>query len=75
MCLQLTCPKPVEAQYYSSVNDLGVRKDICCYCCAENTEIDQNVKKTFKTVLPVCANCLGSGKESVCQRPFGKESK
>lgn len=63
----MTCSFPVELQYYSS--GLG-RNDICCLCADEDAEVDQELKKTYKTVLPLCDNCKNQGKTSIVSRPF-----
>ena len=68
----LTCASPVEIPYYSS--DMG-RKDICCHCGVEESEVDNDMKKKFRTILPVWADCLKAGKVPVVSRPYGKERK
>ena len=65
----LTCSMPVEIPYYGS--ELG-KKDICAHCVAEEAEIDQELKKKYKTVLPICIACE-EGKTPVLQCPFGKQ--
>lgn len=63
----LTCTMPVEIPYYGS--ELG-RRDICA---AEEAETDQELKKKYKTVLPICIACKEEGKTPVLQCPFGKQ--
>ena len=50
----LTCESRVESSYYSS--DIG-RKDTCCFCACPEAEVDGDLKKQYKTVLPVCVAC------------------
>ena len=66
----LTCSMPVEVPYYGL--ELG-RKDIRAHCMAEEAEIDQELKKKYKTVLPICIACKEEGKTPVLQRTFGKQ--
>jgi hypothetical protein len=68
MCrANITCSFPVELQYYSS--GLG-RNDICCLCSNDNAEVDQELRKKYKTVLPLCEICKSQGKKTVLARPF-----
>lgn len=68
MCrANITCSFPVELQYYSS--GMG-RNDICCLCATENATVDQELKKKFKSVLPLCDICQNQGGNSVVARPY-----
>ena len=70
MRLNINCENPIEIPYYST--DIG-RHDLCCYCAADSISVDQELKKQFKTVLPVCEACLlKDGIAVPCFRPFGK---
>ena len=66
---QLTCAAPVEVSYYSS--NIG-RKDICSFCASIDAEVDSILKKSFKTVLPICKDCKGQGRVPVTMRPYGR---
>jgi hypothetical protein len=66
----LTCESPVELAYYSS--GLG-QTDLCC-CCCNAGEVNQELKKSYKTVLPLCQECASDGKEPITQRPYGKKN-
>ena len=66
----LTCESRVESSYYSS--DIG-RKDTCCFCACPEAEVDGDLKKQYKTVLPVCVACRATGHEVPCMRPYGKK--
>lgn len=66
----LTCGSQVEFPYYSS--DLA-RQDICALCGDSEASVDIELKKRFKTVLPICGSCKTEGKESVTKRPYGKQ--
>ncbi|XP_033753387.1 uncharacterized protein LOC117336839 [Pecten maximus] len=63
----ITCSTTVELQFYAS--SLG-RTDICCFCTAENSDVDTQLLKKYKTVLPMCASCTSKGKQAVVARPF-----
>ena len=67
--LTITCKSSIEHSYYGS--DLG-RKDVCCICGGANAIVDQELKKKFKTVLPMCSECNTAGHTTVCQRPYGR---
>ena len=68
--MTLTCESRVESSYYSS--DIG-RKDTCCFCACPEAEVDGDLKKQYKTVLPVCVACRATGHEVPCMRPHGKK--
>ena len=61
---------PVEIPYYGA--DVG-RKDICGHCGCAEAQIDLELKKIYKTVLPMCAACQESGKLPITHRPYGKK--
>lgn len=67
--LGISCRDVVELSYYSS--SLG-RNDVCCNCGGKEAEIPQELKGKYKTVLPICSECISAGFKTVCQRPFGK---
>jgi hypothetical protein len=67
--LGITCESLLELAYYAS--NIG-RTDLCCYCANENAQIDLDLKKSFKTVLPLCEECKQEGKKPVCCRPVVK---
>ena len=52
--LQLCCTSPIEFTYYSS--SLG-NQSVCSYCAMEGAEKDQVLLKSYKVVLPICAEC------------------
>ena len=66
----ICCETPIQLPYYTS--GLG-KTDLCCYCAAEDGEVDQELKRKYKTVLPLCAACKKNGKHPVVQRPYGKK--
>ena len=46
---------PIEWAYYAS----GIGKpDVCCYCAAEGIQQDNDLKKKYWVVLPLCQACL-----------------
>lgn len=68
----LACLTPVELSYYSA--NIG-RKDVCAHCGEEDGHISADLKKKYKTVLPICIDCEGAGKIAVVQRPYGNKGK
>ena len=69
--LTMTCESFIENSYYGS--DVG-RKDVCCVCGGADATVDQELKKRYKTVLPMCSVCNEAGHTTVCQRPYGKNA-
>jgi len=67
--LGLTCETPVELAFYRSS---FARTDMCCLCASADADINEELKKRFKTVLPICRSCTDKGFEPVHARPFGK---
>ena len=63
----LHCGVPIEICYYSS--ELG-RKDLCANCGSPEAMIPLELKKLYKTVLPICEECEGEGIQAVTQRPL-----
>lgn len=68
----IQCATPVELCYYAA--DLG-RKDLCAYCADMGAETDAELKKMYKTVLPICQKCRDLKREPIVQRKFGKSKK
>ncbi|XP_078327779.1 uncharacterized protein LOC144623250 [Crassostrea virginica] len=70
--MNIHCGSPMEVAYYSS--SIG-RRDICYYCGATDAEANVELKKEFKTVLPLCQTCKDIGRQVATLRPYGKKSK
>ena len=69
MCrMDITYETPIQLLFYSS--GLG-KADLCCHCASEDGEVDQDLRKKFKTVLPICSECKQKGKTAIVQRPYG----
>ena len=66
----LLCGMHVEIPYYGN-GDLR-RSDICSHCGGINAEINSELKKKYKTVLPICDNCIKEGKTPFVARPTQK---
>lgn len=66
--MPLNCGDIVEIAYYST--GYGPL-DICCFC-TEEAYTSVELRKQYKTVLPACNQCIKSGREIVCYRPYGK---
>ena len=67
----LQCGTHIEIPYYSPTVSVG-RKDLCCVCAIEEAVASNDLKKQFKTVLPLCRDCEIKGKSPVKLRPYGK---
>lgn len=68
--LQLNCQSPIEFSYYSS--GIKGKLDLCCYCKAEGVQQDEELKKQFRVVLPVCQTCLDNHKPILKRNPIKK---
>lgn len=68
---KLTCAYPIETPFYGSP---FAKLDICTFCTNDNGNIDVNLKRRYKTVLPVCEDCKIQGKNAIIQRPYGKKT-
>ena len=68
----VNCAIHVEIPYYRS--KLG-RMDICSNCGNGDAETDTDLNKQYKTVQPLCRDCIEKRIMPVCQRPFGKVAK
>ena len=66
----LQCAMEIEVPYYSP--DVG-RKDVCSHCGRTGAAVIMDLKKQYKTVLPICRPCKNSGKKPFTHRPFGKK--
>lgn len=64
------CATPVELSYYT----IG-RADKCAWCGADEGAVDADLKKKFKTVLPICPDCVSTGHEAIVRMPYGKQNK
>ena len=62
--LELSCGSPMEFMFYGAPR-LNVQKDICGHCATPRVTTDQELKKTYKSVLPICDKCKGRGKETL----------
>ena len=60
--LELHCGSPME---YYGASKITVRKDLCAHCGKSRATTDQDLKKLFKTVLPICDGCKGRGKQVI----------
>ena len=54
--LELTCNSPITRVYYG-VTICSIRKGLCSYCGVKDGIINQELKKCYKTVLPICKEC------------------
>ena len=68
----LGCATHVEIPYYGS--SIG-RLDICAHCGVPEALVNTDLKKRFKTVLPICDDCVSQGRESIVHRPYGRQNR
>ena len=45
------------------------RKDFCAYCAKKECSPDKELKRLFKTVLPICEKCKEKGRKAITKRP------
>ena len=65
--LKLTCSSPIEwACYGATIRTM--RKNLCLCCGVNKGVINQELKKCYKTVLPICEECK-KFKEPMKQMP------
>lgn len=69
--LNINCDSHVELAYYGS--GLG-QVDICSVCAEPEADTNAELKKQYKTVLPLCKTCEGNGRVPFIQRPYGKKN-
>ena len=69
--LELTCSSPMELPFYANTK-IYVQKDIC-YCIRKGVQEDKELKKQFKTILPLCLSCKEKGKNPFKQSPLGRK--
>ena len=65
----LTCSTHVEFAYYGA--SLGP-KDLCGICGITKGDAKLELKKSYKTVLPICNVCEEQGNRPITARPYGK---
>ena len=46
------------------------RKDLCSHCANPDGRVNDEQKKKFKTVLPICDECMNNEKTPFTQRPY-----
>ena len=56
-----------QGQPYYGNSDLG-RRDVCSHCGNINAEVNSELKKVYKTVLPICNDCIKDGKQPYVAR-------
>ena len=68
------CADQIKVPYYVD-NDNSERKDLCFPWGATNAANFALLKKSFKTVLPMCDSCKEMRKKPFTQRSYGKPKK
>jgi hypothetical protein len=65
--VQINCQSPIKWAYYAS----GIGKPIlCCYCAAERIQHNNDLKKKYWVVLPLCQACLRDKKPILKRNPI-----
>jgi len=54
MSCETSCADEIECIYYSA--DLG-RKDLYSHCGLPASDVDENLRRQYKTVPPICNEC------------------
>ena len=68
----INCNSPVDFAYYSSKKF----KYVCALCGSDNDcTIDDDLKKEFQTVLPLCRDCVSSHKQPITRGKFRSKRK
>lgn len=62
---KLTCAYPVETPYYSSA---FAKLDLCAHCANDGGVIIIELRKKYKTILPICNVCSAHGKVAIAMR-------
>ena len=62
----ISCSSPIEFSYYSCQKF----PDVCAHCANRNCSVNTDLKKSFRTVLPICQSCANSGIEPVTRGKF-----
>ena len=60
--LEMHCKTPIEWAYCGATK-ITAQKDLCCRCSKQGAQQDQELKKLFKTVLPICDGCQAECKK------------
>ena len=60
--LEMHCKTPVEWVYYGAAK-ITAQKDLCRHCSKQGAQQDKELKKLFKTVLPICDGCRAESKK------------
>ena len=60
--LEMHCKTPIEWVYYGATK-ITAQKDLCCHCNKQGAQQDNELKKLFKTVLPICDGCQAESKK------------
>ena len=67
--LEMHCKTPIEWAYYGATK-ITARKNLCCHCSKQGAQKDKELKKLFKTVLPICDGCRAESKKVYKRGPI-----
>ena len=67
--LEMQCKTPIQWAYYS-ITKITSQKDLCCHCSKQGAQHDKELKKLFKTVLPICDGCRAESKKVYKRGPI-----
>ena len=60
--LEMHCKTLIEWAYYGAMK-ITAQKDLCCHCSKQGAQQDKELKKLFKTVLPICDGCWAKNRK------------
>ena len=66
--MNISCQSPIELLYYTAA--LGP-VDVCAHCGRSGADPKPELKKVYKTVLPLCEECENDGKKPIVARQYG----
>ena len=66
--LELNCSSPIEWAYYGS-SVRNAQKNLCSHCGKNSGSVDPELKKYYRTVLPICDGCKVS-KDPMKRMPY-----
>ena len=63
--MNISCQSPIELLYYTAA--LGP-VDVCAHCGRSGADPKPELKKVYKTALPLCEECENDGKKTYCSK-------
>ena len=57
-------------EMHCKIMKITAQKDLCCHCNKQGAQKDRELKKLFKTVLPICDGCRAENKKVYKRGPI-----